>query len=588
MSIDGLAGILAVAHTPGSGEPAERVSRTVERAGLSPLQAVTGVWMTSWGHDPMLPTDDRPLFLAGPARSGGAQVEDRRVAQLLRDDDQQELAGFLPPFAVIGLVAGGLRVATDRMGMGQVYIARGPGFEAVSTSARLLHLLLGGGLDDEAVLLQSQLGWQLFERTLYAGVTKMKPGESLTLTAAGVRRRTDEHPPVRPGVTGLDAAVGEAAELLRSFTTAFLDDNPDPVLQLTGGMDSRIVLSAVPEKQRAGMRAMTLDVPGSADASVARGVAARCGLVHQVVTLDRLGTVSDPEWFQRVRSAAQAHDGMLDPVAKAATEWAEESVSQDIRLGGLGGEVGRGFYYVGRVHPIPVDRRRSARLARWRMLANDAVEAGALHPRYRKAAPDAAVDAIHAALVAGGDEWYSATDELYYRHRMPRWGGLAQSVVSRRRTLVNPMQDTRFAQVARDLAPQDKAHARFLGRLQVELDGALAALDLDGRPPPEVFAHPGLSSSLAQVAVRSRVGARKVRQRLTRARRPPAGGSVVAAAVVRHVRRHPALLDPVRDSGWFDPGWLADLLSGAVTPAAPTVAFMMNMLVALDAGDEVR
>jgi hypothetical protein len=58
--------------------------------------------------------------------------------------------------------------------------------------------------------------------------------------------------------------------------------------------------------------------------------------------------------------------------------------------------------------------------------------------------------------------------------------------------------------------------------------------------------------------------------------------------VVRHVRRHPALLDPVRDSGWFDPGWLADLLSGAVTPAAPTVAFMMNMLVALDAGDEVR
>src|SRR5699024_493935 len=117
----------------------------------------------------------------------------------------------------------------------------------------------------------------------------------------------------------------------------------------------------------------------------------------------------------------EAHDGMLDPVAKAATEYAEESVSQGSRLGGLGGEVARGFYYVGRVRPLPVERRRSRRLARWRMLANEAVAAEALAERHRRSAAGVAEDAIHAALAGGGGEWFSATDDLYYRHRMQRW-----------------------------------------------------------------------------------------------------------------------------------------------------------------------
>ncbi|WP_143780727.1 hypothetical protein [Ornithinimicrobium sp. CNJ-824] len=530
----------------------------------------------------------RPLVLAGPARLDGARVTDRRVARLLQDGHQPELARFLPPFAVIGLAEEGLRVATDRMGMSQVFLGAGPGWEAVSTSARLLHLLLDQGLDEEAVLLQSQLGWQLFEHTLYSGVTKLAPGESLTITDDGVRRRPDTDGPAAPGSTRLGDAVDRASTTLRRFTTALLEDTDDPVLQLTGGMDSRIILSSVPAARRAGLRAMTLDVPGSRDTSVAGAVAVRYGLTHQVVTLDGLRSVSAGEWFDRVRSTAAAHDGMLNPVAKAATEWAEESVDQGSRLGGLGGEVARGFYYVGPVRPAPVDRRRSDRLARWRMLANEAVAPEALHTRYRRAAEDVALDAIHAALVAGGSEWFSATDDLYYRHRMPRWAGLAETVASTSRTIVNPMLDPAFIRVARDLAPRDKGHARFLARLQLELDPALAALPLEGRPAPETFAYPGPLSLVRRASTQSRLGIRKVKQRATRARRPPAGGNVVATAVTHHVREHPALLGPVRDAGWFDQGWLTDVLSGSVNPAPHTVAFLMNMLVALDARNGPR
>src|SRR5699024_8201753 len=153
----------------------------------------------------------------------------------------------------------------------------------------------------------------------------LAPGESLTLTATDVRRRPDDDPPARPGSVGLDDAVQEAAAVLRSSAAALLADTGDPVLQLTGGMDSRIVLSAIPDERRAGLRAMTLAVPGARDVSVATTVAAQCGLVHQVVSLDGLSSLSSQEWFERVRATAEAHDGMLDPVAKAVTEYAEES-----------------------------------------------------------------------------------------------------------------------------------------------------------------------------------------------------------------------------------------------------------------------
>ena len=586
MSYRSVPGVLAVISRE-AGEPPDEVRRAVACAGLEPLRVLGDAWLTSWGHDPELPTMDRPLLLSGPARLEGALVDDAHVARLLREGNLVELGRFLPPFAALGLAEGGVRIATDRMGFRQVFRCRGPGWDAVSTSARLLSRLLQQGWDDEAVLLQSQLGWQLAGRTLYSGVTKLEPGETLLLAGSEVSLdgRTDE--PVHPGSTSLDDAVGCASELLRRSMVHYFED-ADPLLQITGGMDSRLVLSSVPPDRRPGLRAMTLDVPGSADTAVASEIADHSRLAHRVVSLDGLESVSAPAWFERVCETAASHDAMLNPIAKAATDWAEESLDQGDRLGGLGGEIARGFYYTGLVRPLPVTRRHSERLARWRMLANEAVEPDALHSRHRRRATTVALDAIHAALVDGGDEWFSATDDLYYRHRMARWAGLAESVASTRRSLVNPMLEPEFIRVARNLAPQDKRNAQFLGRLQLSLDPALGRLRLEGRPPPEAFAFPGLRGRARQAAAQSRLAARKARQRATGARRPPAGGVIVAAGVVDHLRARTVLVDPLRDSGWFDERWFASVLDGSVQPHPNTVAFMINMLVALDAKEPTR
>lgn len=582
MSYRQVPGVLAVTSR-GAGEPPSDVRRAVARAGLEPLRPVGGAWLTSWGHDPQLPTAERPLLLSGRARRDGALVSNGRVAQLLRDGDVVELGRFLPPFAAVGVTAEGLRIAIDRMGFRQVFVCRGPSWDAVSTSARLLARILQQGWDDEAVLLQSQLGWQLAERTLYSGVTKLAADESVLLSESDMRVDKHTGEPVDPGSTSLDDAVDHASASLRQTMNQYLDDAGDPLLQLTGGMDSRLVLSAIPAGRRPGMRAMTLDVPGSGDAAVARAIADHSRLEHRVVSLDGLEAVPAQEWFERVRATAEAHDGMLNPIAKAATDWAEERLDQENRISGMGGEVARGFYYTGLVRPLPVTRRRSERLARWRMLANEAVAVETLHLQHRPSAPTVALDAIHAALVAAGDEWFTATDDLYYRHRMARWAGLAESVASTRRPLMNPMLDPRFIRVARNLSPRDKNHAQFLGRLQLRLDPELGSLPLEGRPPPEAFAFPGVTGRARQMVTRSRLAARKVRQRAVRGRRPPAGGVIVAAGVIDHLRGHAAIVDPLRDSGWFDERWLADMLHGTALPHPNTVAFLMNVLVALDA-----
>lgn len=213
------------------------------------------------------------------------------------------------------------------------------------------------------------------------------------------------------------------------------------------------------------------------------------------------------------------------------------------------------------------------------MLVNDAVEAPALSPELRHRAVATSIDMVHAALVEGADEWFTATDEVYL-HRMRRWAGLSEAAVSFQRSLTNPLLDPRFLAIARGLPPSAKRGSRFLGRLQVALDEELAALPLDDRPSPRKYAYPGpLNSVAAQAAILGRL-VRKAAQRARGADRPVAGGEVVSRMVTAHLRQRPALLDPVRATGILDDQWLDGIVGGDVRPTASSLALLVNLHVA--------
>ncbi|WP_130177286.1 hypothetical protein [Cryobacterium sp. SO1] len=490
------------------------------------------------------------------------------------------LTRLLPPFAAVRGDERGVTMVADSMGFRQLYHSTpdAVGAPVLSTSALFAGWVRGAELDHTAVAVQSLLGWQLGQRTLLRGVDKLAPGAVARLGADGVHTTATERP--NEAGLGLEEAVSIAAVLLRASVQALLDDHPDAVLQLTGGQDSRLLLSAIPVARRRGLQAMTLGVPGNGDVTVATALAERYGMRHAVHGLRALDGLSAAEAWSLTLEAAMRLDGMSDPVALAALTVAEGSFDQGVRISGLGGEVARGFYYVGTVRGRTFTPKDAHQLAGWRMFVNEAVEPGLLDPEFSAWARRTADTEVASVLSAAGDEWFRATDELYLRHRMQRWAGVTDTAVGSQRVVINPMLGAEFLSIATRLAPEDKAHSRFLARLQMELDPELGRLPLEGRAAPIRAAYPSpWRSAIGAMSTGARL-ARKVVQRVQHGNRPPAGGFVLAGKVVEYWRQHPELLSAGELGALVRADWIDDVIEGRVQPRPSSVAFLTNVIVA--------
>lgn len=534
--------------------------------------------LASWGLT-SLTAPAQTLTLSRVTRTDRGEVSPTTIAEGMHDDPAT-LTALLPPFAAVRGATAGVTMVADSMGFRQLYHSTpdAAGRPVLSTSALFAGWARTADLDHTAVAVQSLLGWQLGQRTLFQGVDKLAPGAVASLDERGVT--VAEPAQEREPAITLEEAVPLVAGLLRTSLNTLLDDHPDAVLQLTGGQDSRLLLSAIPVARRRGLRAMTLGVPGSGDVTVAGQLAERYGLRHEVHGLATLDGLSSTEAWRLARDAATRLDGMSDPIALAALDAAETSFDQGVRISGLGGEVARGFYYVGAVRERDFTRRDAERLAAWRMFANEAVESDMLDPEFSAWGRAAADGEVASAMEAAGPEWFRATDELYLRHRMQRWAGVTDTAVGHRRVVINPMLCPEFLRIASRLPPASKARSRFLARLQMELDPELGRIPLEGRPAPAAAAYPSLwGSAIATVGTGLRLS-RKVAQRIRRRNRPPAGGLVLAGKVVDHWRAHPELLSSTQLMPFLSPEWIDGVLAGTIGPRPSSVAFLTNLIVA--------
>jgi len=577
-------GLVAVSW---SGRGAEDLIASVQRAlvhtdpGAAVVRHGSSVAVATWGTAPGGLTAHRALPLTLEVRHHDRPLDAAAVRRALVDSDTALLAGMLPPFAAVALGDDdALLACVDALGVRQLYLRRSADWVAISTSMRVLAALDPVcALDMSAVAVQSQLGWQLGRRTLAAGVEQVAAGSLLRLREGRVTSTsfagTDPS-----GVADLDATVIRTRDLLRGYLTAYLADHPDPVLQLTGGQDSRLLLSAIDPARRRGLRVMTLGGPGDADVVVAAELARRYDMRHELLDLAGLEHLDPAEAWERCLIAARRLELGADPVARAALDTAEERSRPGARLSGLGGEVARGFYYVGPRGERPVTERSARRLAGWRMLVNEAVADDALDPEFADWARELALTEVHRALADSGDPWFAATDRLYLEHRIQRWAGATETAVCSRVAVANPMLDGRFVGAVRSLAPSDKRRSRFLARLQVALDPELADLPLEGRPPPRSYAQPGVGAAVQRLRATSGAAGRKALQRVRGERRAPVGGPVLARQATTHLRGRPELLEPLSASGVFRREWLDGIVAGTTEPDAASTALLVNLAVA--------
>jgi len=564
MDEDARAGFLAVSD--GGDDAAVPATAVRSRHG-----AVT---LSRWGGDA---TAREPVALLSPLlwRSGSGSVPPGAVRSAALADPRTAASRMMPPFALAVGHDDGVTAVTDAVGFRPVYAARG----ALASSALLAGAATAAALDERGIAVQSLVGWQLGDRTLLEGVRALPAGAAAELRGGGTRVDAPGEPAAPEW--GLREGAARAAGILRATVERVLDEHPDATLQLSGGWDSRVLLSAVPPSRRRGLRAMTLGDEEDGDVKVARVLAARCGLRHEVRPQADFSGLSPERAWERLEAAARRVDGQTDALAVASLRRAEEGFEQGVRISGVAGEVGRGFFYGPRAAERGYERGEVERLAAWRLFANHRVEDEALTPDFRRWAAVVAVDEVEAALRAGGDEFLRASDRLYLRHRVRRWAGTNDAAVSDDRLIINPMLDPDFLAVMEGVAPAGKAHARFFAMLQMELDGDLADVPLDGRPSPRRQASRSPSAAVLRASLTARKGARKAVQRLRRGTRPAAGTHELARLVARHWADEPGILAPLEGlDSVLDGGWLADVADGRRVPLPSSVAFVTSLLMA--------
>ncbi len=517
-------------------------------------------------------------------RTRDADLAGADIAAMLRDGGAG-LEQLLPPFAAAHRTAGNepVIVATDWLGFRQLYWWRGTDAAAVSTSARALSVLANKGLDPDGLGAQAMIGWQVGDRTIFTDVHALPAATIATIAEGRLELRRYASPLDGAGpAPALDDAVEEMSAILRAWQSNYLTDHPDPVLQLTGGHDSRILLGAIPPERRYGLRALTLGEETHPDVVIAADLARRYGLRHETHRLDEL-VPTPPEAHALALAASRALEYQASPLALAPLLLVEARLEQGDRLSGLGGEVARGFYYAGQPVDAQTSPRLVERLAEWRIFANEAVEAAALDPSFRAEARERTLSSL-ATLFEPGD-WLRATDAFYLDHRMHRWAAAHGTVAAVRRRAVNPMFDRRFIELALAVAPADKKDSMLLGRLMTTLDPELAGIPIDSGLIPSRLGTRDISTRIAIAQVTARRMTSKIRQKMTRGRRPQLGASEAARLVLAHWRASPSSCGALYDLPMLNRRWIEGLVKGEHGAAPTTVAFLVNLLAAASPGD---
>jgi len=534
-----------------------------------------------------------------PLSLGATTLDGRRrtPAEILVDaGDASWPSAMLPPFgACVRRDADSpFLVATDACGLRHVYVLEEPEWAACSTSSLALALTAGVGLDETALATAALAGHQLSDRTPFDGVARLPAGCRGAIRGGAVRRERHSPPAWRgaePGeVPSTDAAADDlrrhasegAGVVVRSVATA-LEAHPDAGLELSGGLDSRMVLAAIPAPLRPGRWALTLASPGRADADIAASLAAAHGLDHEVVDLAALAAMDPGEAAAMVYEAARRHDATADPVATAVLDFVGSRTGGRALLTGQNGEFARGYYYPGQPRWPRVTAPLVGHLARWRVLAASTVDPAVLGPA-ASAARDEAVSILRRELDGIGGGWPGATDELYLDVRMQNWVGIDFSTSCTERSVLAPYFHPAFLSWARRAPSRWKAGSRLFAAALAHLDPRLASVPLDSGARPVDLARPSWRHRVASAGRFGHKLARKAAQRAapSRAARAPAGADALAGLVRRAWADDDGALSRLGSLDLVDADVVEAIASGRRAAGPATVGFLVNLDVAVE------
>ena len=569
----------------------DRATSTLRRfAGQEPRAAADGRLLAADldGADVVEPDGRVAVLLSRTCRTtrgerfGPAQLLDR-----LRTQPSGSLAGIVPPFAACWRTdaSSPFVAATDACGLHHLYCYQGPGWAAVSSSSLVLAMLAGEAMDPDTISTYAFAGYYLGRDTPYRNVRKLGAGTLCELAGGTLQLRRYVDDDVRsPAFSTMDEAVEQGRQALAESVLACLDAHPDPSMELSGGLDSRGVLAAVPAARRSALRAVTLGEPGAPDVVIAQRIARQIGIDHQIVDISAMRDMDPSELLASAHEASRRVDFTGDPIDLAVHNWVEARVEQVPRLTGANGEFGRGFFYPGqREHGSATDDL-VAGLVRWRLFTNNAVDPAILKPEFAAAARDHATKQVRSIFGGLSGSWLRTTDEYYLAQRMQRWAGIEYTASGRTRTILAPYFDPRYLAWARRATPEQKRGDRLFTAVLAGLDRELGDVPIDiGRLTPAQLAWPRPQDRAKKAWLFMSKAAHKVRQQIGRADKATEISHVVAGHITRAWAAPPDALAALEAVEFLDHDAVRAVASDRRAVNPPTVSFLVNLQGMLDA-----
>ena len=188
---------------------------------------------------------------------------------------------------------GTIRVSSDRLGLFPVYCFA---HEDVLLAASTPSLIVNHPDFNRAIDPVGLTGILLFSfpsgtRTIWRDVKRLAPGHTLTYSASEGIRSLEVW---RPGIDASEIDSNTAEAAIDAEFSRWVQEQPEAVnLQLSGGLDSRIVAGYLCETQGMVKEAWTYGSSRDLEASTARRVAHACGFPHRVLEVD---VSRYPEW----------------------------------------------------------------------------------------------------------------------------------------------------------------------------------------------------------------------------------------------------------------------------------------------------
>ena len=189
-------------------------------------------------------------------------------------------------------------------------------------------------------------GWFPADLTAHEGVMRLLCNHYLDLERWTVHRHWPTAPiaPAADPAAAMDAVLGRIGQTVSALKAA-----GKVTLALTAGADSRYILCALRD-QSPGLDFVTVAAPGARlDVDSARALAERCALSHDILPYRQASAAQAEAWHIRAGHCVTGGNKTMHPSVM--------SLLGHYFVGGLGGEVGRGFLWLGAGPETSIDAR---------------------------------------------------------------------------------------------------------------------------------------------------------------------------------------------------------------------------------------